>query len=106
MKFNIYKHLEYREIIRSRAKNVGLTFKSLADFALTHTSYFSRVLAGGANFSQEQGYLIAQALEFSVEETDFFLLLIEFESSSNSHHRQSSHVFGTEKIPEFSPPIS
>jgi transcriptional regulator with XRE-family HTH domain len=87
MKLNITKHLEYREIIKIWAKQLKISQKSLAQSAGIHTSYFSRVMSDGTDFSPSQLYLIGKDLGLQEWELDYFLLLGEHSSSGNHSHK-------------------
>jgi uncharacterized protein (TIGR02147 family) len=84
----IIEHLDYREIIKNLCKKTKISQKNLALSAGIHTSYFSRVMTGGADFSSSQLYLIASDLGISGWELDYFLLLGEYWSSSHHSHKQ------------------
>lgn len=96
MQANITEHIDYRNIIKERSKPKGLTFKSLAENCAIHTSYFSRVMMGKADFSDEQLYLIGKTLLLRDWEIDYFLLLGDFARSGNMKHKD----FLLEKIEE------
>jgi uncharacterized protein (TIGR02147 family) len=87
MEASIFDYLDYREFIQKRCKNVGVSYRSLAMAALMHGSYFSRVMKGGAIFSQSQLYLIGKNLKLNSEEIDFLLLMGEMNNSGNQEHQ-------------------
>jgi len=84
---NITQIEDYREIIRIKTKELGHTYKILAENCRIHSSYFSRVMVGKADFSSEQIYLIGKMLDLNDWEMDYFGLLGEVESSGNNNHK-------------------
>ena len=88
MIINIYSYIDYREIIKKLAKEQCISFKSLANSARIHTSYFSRVMAKGANFSTTQLYLIGRDLGLGEQKLEYFLLLGEYFAASNNAHKE------------------
>ncbi|MBT3983458.1 MAG: DUF4423 domain-containing protein [Bacteriovoracaceae bacterium] len=91
MEFRVYNHLDYREIIINLCKIRGISNKSLASSAHIHTSYFSRVMGGNADFSGDQLYLIGRDLSLDNEELQFFLMLGEHGRSGNVSHKNYVH---------------
>lgn len=87
MKSNIYSYLDYSSFIKNTSKGLGISYKSLATSARIHTSYFSRVMQGKADFSKEQLYLISKDFKLNQEEIDYLLLLGEHRSSSLESHK-------------------
>lgn len=87
MEFRLYDHLDYREVIKGGCQQKGLSQKTLANSAHIHTSYFSRVMGEGADFSADQLFLIGRDLQFNEEELQYFLLLGDYGRSANSIHK-------------------
>ena len=83
---SIFSNTNYRTLItkivtESKIRPLPLTFKSLAQAALIQAPYLTKVIGGQADLSQDQAYLIAQAMELKPEEQEFFYLLVEYERS-------------------------
>ena len=78
---------DYREIIRSTFKSLGLSFKSIATTAVIHPAFFSRVMMGKASFSPSQMFLIGKALQFDGWRLEYFLLLGDLEFAANEKHK-------------------
>lgn len=87
MNIDPFKYSDYRNLVKDLSKAHGLTFKILAANSRIHTSYFSRVMQGNADFSPEQLYLVGQGLKLSEEALDYLLLLGEWSSSASSEHK-------------------
>ena len=86
MEHNIFNNLEYRPFIKASSKKQSISYKSLSTSARIHTSYFSRVMKMGADFSREQLYLIGMALRLKEEELEYLLLLGELNNSGDPGH--------------------
>ncbi|MGE3610452.1 MAG: TIGR02147 family protein [Bacteriovoracaceae bacterium] len=75
-----YKH--YKEFLRdsleARGQERGIRSR-LAEAVSCHTAYVSQVLNGHAHFSLEQAELITRFLNLNSEETQFFLLLVQYD---------------------------
>lgn len=87
MNESIIEYLDYRDIIKIWCKSLKISQKSLAQSAGIHTSYFSRVMTGQADFSSAQLYLIAGDLKLLKWELDYFLMLGEYWNTSNFAHK-------------------
>lgn len=83
---DIAEYDEYRLIIEALTKHKKINYREICLKTRIHTSYFSRVMVGKANFSQEQMYLVAEILDIKDWRLDYFLLLAIKESSGNSMH--------------------
>lgn len=94
---NIYGYLEYRPIVESAAKDRQITYRALALASRIHTSYFSRVMVGNANFSPSQLYLVGRELKFNEVEIQYLLLLLQLETSHDSAHQN----FAREQAKQF-----
>lgn len=79
---------DYRGIIKYYSRERKISQKDLAGWARVHTSYFSRVMKGEANFTSSQMYQIAKALGFDDERLEFCLLCVELETSTEQSHRE------------------
>ncbi|WP_141730741.1 DUF4423 domain-containing protein [Oligoflexus tunisiensis] len=84
----IYGHQCYREIIRAFVKSHDSSHRALATACQIHTSYFSRVMTGDAEFSAEQLFKICKAMELQEEDINFVLMLGELSRSSHHEHKQ------------------
>ena len=87
METKLYNYLDFRDFIRDEVysrKRVGekVTFETIAKKAKLHKSYFSKVLSGNASLSHDQAFNISLALGLGKEETNFFLKLIDFDTTS------------------------
>jgi hypothetical protein len=81
---NIFQTWNICQAIRELSDESGKTFREIAEQSRIHASYFSRVMVGKANFSEEQAFLIGQALGLDGEELEYFLLLNQYAKSSGS----------------------
>lgn len=88
MKASIFDYLDYVSFIKDTSKEIGINYKSLANSARIHSSYFSRVMQEKADFSREQLFLISNDLKLNSEEKEFLLLLGEYKSSSLDAHKK------------------
>jgi transcriptional regulator with XRE-family HTH domain len=89
MKFmSIFRQLSYRDLIRNLLKASPLTAQAVSERLGLHGSYFSRVLKGGANFSNEQLFGIGKLFALDDPEIDYLLLLGEYDRSGSHAHRQ------------------
>ena len=84
---NIYTQIDYRSILTSilaekRDRPSALTNKQFSEAMGIQPSYFSRFIQGNAHISSDQLYLGCQALELSEEETQYLLLLQEWDRCS------------------------
>ncbi|MCX6116905.1 MAG: DUF4423 domain-containing protein [Proteobacteria bacterium] len=91
----IYSETSYRAVIRkfvdSQTRSHGL-LGQLADASGCQRTYFSRVLSGRAQLSMDQGFEVAKFMELTQDETDYFLLLIEYERAGRKLYRQHLKV--------------
>lgn len=89
---SIYKHLKYQEILLSRIEHLksqsSLTMAKLAEKVGVQSSYITHVFKGRAHFSADQLYAIGEALNFSEEEVEYLLLLLELERSVHSTRKR------------------
>ena len=87
---------DYRDVIKERARLLKLSFKKISDRAKIHTSYFSRVMNGQADFSEEQLYKLGLVLNLDFDSIDFFQLLGSLSRSGCFEHK----AFVQQKINE------
>lgn len=84
---SVFSYLDYRDFLIERlggqGKRTGLKSKLAAELEIKN-SYLSRILAGGSDFTPEQGFLVTKFLGLNELETDFFLELVAY--SRASHH--------------------
>ncbi|MBQ49954.1 MAG: hypothetical protein CMP10_21420 [Zetaproteobacteria bacterium] len=73
--FDVYDFDDYRVLIRATTKWQDISFKVICSSTQLHSSWFSRVMSGNADFSEEQLYKIGKVFKFRDEELEFFLLL-------------------------------
>lgn len=81
---NIYRFLDYRELLREfvehRKKTEGkFGFAVLAEKLGVQKTYISKVLAGNAHLSQDQIFLLAESFSLNEEQREYFSLLVESE---------------------------
>jgi hypothetical protein len=100
MRINITRYDNYRDIIIKLSKDQKISYKSLAQSANIHTSYFSRVMGDNADFSGSQLFLIGKSLGLNEWEMEYFLLLGEYFSSSTSDHKNylKNKIVETQKL--------
>lgn len=84
---SVWEATDYRDIVRRRSRASGISFKSLAGATHIHTSYFSRVMTGKAEFSEDQLYLIGKALQLREKELELFLLMGSAHRTGVANHR-------------------
>jgi uncharacterized protein (TIGR02147 family) len=80
--FSIFATRDYRHALREvveakRAINRCMNFQILAEAARIPKSYLSKVLAGTANLSTDQAYIIGGELSLNRTELEYFLLLVD-----------------------------
>ena len=83
----IIQHDDYRSVIRLECKNRKISFRSICAVAHIHTSYFSRVMSGDANLSEEQLFKVGEVLGFRDWPLEYFLLLGARDRSGAKDHR-------------------
>jgi len=83
----IYGHQCYRAVIRAFVKSQGSSYRALASASQIHTSYFSRVMAEGAEFSADQLFKICKAMQLQESAIDYVLLLGELSRASHHEHK-------------------
>lgn len=72
---SILDHTEYRIYLREFAKAKNISFRQLSLDSHIHNSYFSRVLAEKAEFSEPQMYALAKVMKLREWELEYFLLM-------------------------------
>jgi uncharacterized protein (TIGR02147 family) len=81
MKDTIFEHDHYRTFLRmqiQRAPRAGHGYRQLmATSAGIQPTYLSQVLKGDRNLSADQAVLVAEFLNLSKDEAEFFLLLVQ-----------------------------
>lgn len=90
---NIFRHLDYRAVIREvidaqKQVRSGLTFQSVAAVMGIQKSYFSQVLAGRAELNQDQLFLFCEYFELTSEQSEFLILLLEYSRSAIGQRRE------------------
>lgn len=83
MKLVSYKSLDYRVVLEEfiniqKKMDDSLTFAKLAQSVQIQPSYLTNVLKKRADLNSDQLYFLAQKLNCTKEETDYFLLLLEY----------------------------
>jgi uncharacterized protein (TIGR02147 family) len=89
---NIYETDDYRKILseviaEKRFLDKSYTFQAMAAFIRVQKPYISKVINGRADFNSDQLYMACKYLEFSDEEIEYILLLLEFERCTYPERR-------------------
>jgi uncharacterized protein (TIGR02147 family) len=84
MTFQLFLIKDYRKALRGLVENrrpldKTISYQGLAEKARIPKSYLSKVLAGTANLSSDQAFVIGTSLFLNSEELEYFLLLVERE---------------------------
>lgn len=84
---NIYATTDYRKIIvttmdERKFLDKSFTFQSMATFIRVQKPYLSKVLNKKADFSSDQMYMACEYLEFNEEETQYLMLLLEYDRTT------------------------
>lgn len=90
---SIYKHFNYRSALEEKIeikRNLPgkWSLRRLAEEVGLQASYLTNVLKGRMDFSEDQLYSIAGALEFTPAERKFLLMLLSYERSSHKSRKQ------------------
>ena len=85
---SIFEYDCYRDVIKHQSVLHNITSKSISSAVQIHSSYFSRVMKGKADFSDDQLYKIAKVLKLKDVELDFFLSLGSLSRSSHFQYRR------------------
>lgn len=84
---NIFDFTDYRRFVADRIKSMPGRgrgqFLKIANALGMHTSSISQIFKGHKNLTLEQGASLAEYLELTELEADYFLTLIEYERSGN-----------------------
>ncbi|MGZ3779719.1 MAG: TIGR02147 family protein [Pseudobdellovibrionaceae bacterium] len=88
-----YRHLDYRKTILDLIKNKkkqqpNFTASYLAGKIGVQKAYVSKVLTGQRDFNSDQIYLIAKEFQLQSEETEYLLLLLEYERTGIQARKQ------------------
>ena len=86
---DFFERTDCRDIIKSSAEGSGITSKSIAAAVQIHSSYFSRVMQGKADFSGDQLFKIGKVLKLNDDKMDYVLALGE--KSRSSHHNYEGY---------------
>jgi len=82
VKTTIYEYRDYKQCIRELIESLSGEGrgkrKELADFIGCQVSHITNVLSGNGHFNQEQAESVANFFGFNRPETEFFLLLVQF----------------------------
>lgn len=110
---SIFLSKDYRDYLTATLGAVGRRTGRRSAAALyigCHAAYLGRVLKKEANVSHEQAYALAEFLNLDPEETDFFLLSVQYERAGTVKLRtflkakidaaRAEHTRITSKIPE------
>jgi uncharacterized protein (TIGR02147 family) len=85
---DLFTSTDYRKYLKSwiseQPKNGRGLISAMAKAAACQPVYLSRVLTGKAQLSLEQADAIQPVLKHSSDETDFFLLLVEWDRAGNT----------------------
>jgi uncharacterized protein (TIGR02147 family) len=84
----VFEYRDYKEYLTVYVKTrpqAGHGEKSkIAEAIRVHNAYLSQILQGKADLSTEQAFALSGYLGFSSEETDFFLLLVQYARAGNA----------------------
>jgi len=91
---NIYESLHYRKWIRSQAEDwkksrPGHTLSRLAQQTGIQPPYLTNVLKERAHLNADQFYSVAKAFALNRQETEYGLMLLEWERSSLEERKQA-----------------
>jgi len=87
--FNFDDYKAYVNAYIAAQPKRGYGFKSrIAEAAVCKTAYVAQVLGGGAHFSLEQAEGVNALLEHSEDESDFFLLLVQWSRAGTERLRR------------------
>ncbi|PIU00465.1 MAG: hypothetical protein COT74_05930 [Bdellovibrionales bacterium CG10_big_fil_rev_8_21_14_0_10_45_34] len=88
MKSNIYEYRDYKsclvDLLEAGESSGRGKRKQLADFIGCQVSHISNVTSGSGHFNQEQAEAAARFFGLNNYETEFFLLLIQFERAGTA----------------------
>ena len=83
---------DFRKFIEARFREMPKEgygqSRRLAEFLQVHTTLVSQVFKGLKSFTPEQAALVAEFLELSDRETEYFLLLVQLERAGNEALRR------------------
>src|SRR5688572_6843157 len=84
---NIFAEKSYRKIfttlvLERKQLSSSVNFQEISRYARIPKSYLSRVIHGKADLNQDQMSLACEFLGLSEAETDYMLLLLDYERSS------------------------
>ncbi len=90
---NIFKIGDYQIVIKRLVEGRKLldpnfTYEKLAEKIKVPKSYLSRVLSGKYDLSADQAFLLTRVFELTTLETDFFVMLVEFNRSATPARRE------------------
>lgn len=90
---NIYTSTDYRVIINEvmsekKYLDKSLTFQAMAVYIRVQKPYISKVMNGRADFNSDQLYMSCRYLEMSDEETNYLLLLLEYDRCTYPERRK------------------
>lgn len=85
---NIFEHLSYRGFLNAhlqeaKKKNSAFSLRAYAQKISVTPSYLSEVLAGKKNLSLTKAMTIADFLNLTAQEQEYFLSLVEIEDTKN-----------------------
>lgn len=84
---NIYSTTDYRKIIvttmdEKKFLDKSFTFQEMAKFIRVQKPYLSKVLNKRADFSSDQMFMACEYLNFSEEESEYLMLLLEYDRTT------------------------
>ncbi len=82
----VYEYRSYKEFVRDLVKGRphggrGM-FRQMAEYLKVHSTLISQVFRGTKDLSAEQAFLAAEFLNLDMNQTDYFLALVEYERAS------------------------
>lgn len=90
---NIFAFDDYRVYLRElieaqQTREDKLTIAKIADAARVKSPYLSKCLSNNADLSLDQAHLISIFLKLKPEESDFFLLLVDYSKSYTDEYKK------------------
>lgn len=91
---SIYQYTSYRELLKDQAaawkkEHAGWTLQRIAEKASLQPPYLTNVLKGRAHLSSDQFHALGQIFNWDGEESDYGILLLEWERSGLSPRKEA-----------------
>jgi len=89
---SIFTQSSYRDFLREHIKHLPRKGRGalgqIASRIGVHSTYISLVMRGDRDLSQEQAFALADYLQLSDLETDYFCLLVQLERAGNQNYKK------------------